>query len=278
VAFQRIIEVFPPMFPGSGKDPIDLEGKVAKLVAEMWNIKSLFDLTLVANVKNPVKVKLSTIISASLLQSNLRINAVPSIVARDENRLQLASSVLTAIELGLHGMMLVWGDRYPAEAHATNVRDYHSLAEVIREAAGLRRRAGSDIRILAPVDLRLLRNKSGIELARSRLRAGAQFLLAQPPTTDAATLDVHLSRLETTGLKKRVMLNVFPFRDGEDVRHCEEYFGWKLPKALHTLATRGRNALLDEARDVQERIRAAGLPGVYVSTRGTPAVAKDILG
>jgi 5,10-methylenetetrahydrofolate reductase len=266
------------MFPTTGKAPIDLEGKVVNFVEEVRDIRSLCDLALVANVKNPAKIKLSTVVSASLLQIKLRINAAPSIVARDENRLQLASSVLTAMELGLHGMLLVWGDRYPTEAHATNVRDHRSLAEFIREAAELRRRAGSKARILAPVDLRLLRNKSGVKLAKSRLRAGAELLLAQPPTTDAATLEDHLSLLEAAGLKKRVMLNVFPFRDSEDVRHCEEYFGWKLPEALHSLALRGRSSLLDGAREVHERIRAAGLPGVYVATRGTPAVAKEILG
>ena len=267
------------MFPAAGKDPIDLEQKVGKFVDEVRDIRSFCDLALVANVKNPAKIKLSTIVAASLLQSNLSINAAPSIVARDENRPQLASSVLTAIEMGLHGMLLVWGDRYPSKAHATNVRDYHGLAEFIREAAGLRRRVGSNTRILAPVDLRLLRSESGVELTKSRLRAGAELLLAQPPTTDSgATLDDHLSLLDTTGLKKRVMLNVFPFRDSDDVRHCEEYFGWRLPEALHSLAAKGGSSLLDEAREVHERIRAAGLPGVYISTRGRPAVAREILG
>lgn len=267
------------MFPAAGKDPIDLEQKVGKFVDEVRDIRSFCDLALVANVKNPAKIKLSTIVAASLLQSNLSINAAPSIVARDENRPQLASSVLTAIEMGLHGMLLVWGDRYPSKAHATNVRDYHGLAEFIREAAGLRRRAGNNARILAPVDLRLLRSESGVELTKSRLRAGAELLLAQPPTTDSgATLDDHLSLLDTTGLKKRVMLNVFPFRDSDDVRHCEEYFGWRLPEALHSLAAKGGSSLLDEAREVHERIRAAGLPGVYISTRGRPAVAREILG
>ena len=279
MAFQRIVEVFPPALSISDKAPFDLAEKVTEFVKGVRGIRTLCDLALVANVKNPSYVKLSTIFAASLLQERIGLSAAPSIVARDENRLQLASSVLTAMELELKAMLLVWGDRYPIQVGATNVRDHHSLAEIIRQAAGLRRRVGSSTRILAPVDLRLLRRESGVRVARSRIRAGAELLLAQPPTTDAgATLQEHLALLESTGLMDRVMLNVFPFRDTRDVSHCEEYFGWKLPRSLHRTAAKGGDALLEEAREVHKGIKAAGLPGVYVATRGRPAVARDILG
>jgi 5,10-methylenetetrahydrofolate reductase len=280
MGFLRVVEVFPPMFPVSNKtEAIDLKGKMARLVEEVRSIKSVCDVVLVANVKNPAYIKLSTIEAAAVLHEKLRIAAAPSIVARDQNKLQLASTMLTAMGKGLPWMLLVWGDPYPPEVGSTNVRDYDSLSEVIEDAAVIRRRSKSKTRLLAPVDLRMLSNRSGVDLAGSRLRAGAEFLLAQPPTTDSGeTLDSHLSILESTGLKKRVLLNVFPFRDLADVRRCEVYFGWNLPKSLHRMAATGKTALLEEARTVQARLRKSGARGVYVATRGRPEVAKEILG
>jgi 5,10-methylenetetrahydrofolate reductase len=280
MGFLRVVEVFPPMFPFSKKTvAIDLKRKMASLVEEVRSIKSLCDVVLVANVKNPAQIKLSSVEAASVLQEKLRIPAAPSIVARDENKLQLASTMLTAMGKGLPWMLLVWGDQYPPETGSSNVRDYTSLSEVIDEASSLRRRSKSKTKFLAPVDLRRLSKESGVELARSRIKAGAEFLLAQPPTTDSGeTFDKHLSLLDSTGLKRKVLPNVFPFWDSMDVRHCEEYFGWKLPKPLHSLAAKGRGALLEEARIVQDRLKDSGLPGVYLSTRGHPDVAKKILG
>ncbi|MDA4120828.1 MAG: hypothetical protein OK404_00290 [Thaumarchaeota archaeon] len=280
MGFLRVVEVFPPMFPSSTKtEAIDLRGKMANLVEEVRSIRRVCDIVLVANVKNPAKVKLSTVEAASILQEKVKVPAAPSVVARDENRLQLTSTMLTTMGKGLAWMLLVWGDDYPPQVGTTNVRDYASLSEVIDEASLLRRRSRSKTKFLAPVDLRRLSKESGVELARSRIKAGAEFLLAQPPTTDSGrTLDEHLSLLDSTGLKGKVLLNVFPFRDSADVRHCEGYFGWKLPKPLHRLAAEGRAALLEEARAVQARLRDSGAPGVYVSTRGHPDVAKEILG
>jgi hypothetical protein len=131
---------------------------------------------------------------------------------------------------------------------------------------------------LAPVDVSLLGSSRGVQLAKSRIRAGAELLLAQPPTTDSGeTLDRHLALLGASGLRNRVLLNVFPFRDKKDVLYCEKYFGWRLPRALHKMAGSGQAALLEEARRAARRIRREGLPGVYVSTRGHTDVAKKIL-
>jgi hypothetical protein len=175
--------------------------------------------------------------------------------------------------------MLVWGDRYPASAGVSNVYDYDDLADTIADASSIAKRAGVTVRILTPVTLTSLASEEGVTRAKSRLDAGAEFLLAQPPTTDAgATFERHLELLESSGLRSRVLLNAFPFRDSQDVRDCELYFGWKLPRRVHELAVSGERSLLAEARAVAWKIRESGLPGVYVSTRGRPALAQTVLG
>jgi hypothetical protein len=175
--------------------------------------------------------------------------------------------------------MLVWGDTYPASAGASNVYDYDDLADAISDASSIGKQAGVKARILAPVTLTLLVSEKGVARAKSRLDAGAEFLLAQPPTTDSgAIFERHMKLLESSGLKSRVLLNVFPFRDSQDVRDCELHFGWKLPRRVHELAMSGERPLLAEARAVASKIRESGLPGVYVSTRGRLTLAPAVLG
>jgi len=139
-------------------------------------------------------------------------------------------------------------------------------------------RAGSSIRLFAPVDLIGLATPRGVNLAKHRLGAGADFLLAQPPTTDAGrTFDHHASLLEGSGLKDSVLLNVFPFRNEKDIKDYERYFGWRLPKSLHQAAGSGEASLIKEEKKVIRRLRAEKFPGVYLTTRGTPAVAGRLL-
>jgi len=174
--------------------------------------------------------------------------------------------------------MFAWGDDYPSSTRASNVRDFSSLGEAIRHASLVRRRAGSATRFLAPVDLDRLARSGGASQADNRLRAGADLLLAQPPTTDAErNFDRHASLLSSKGLAGRVLLSVFPFRNPADVRHCEKYFGWNLPESLHKAAAGGESPLLEMERSVVKRLRQDNFPGVYVATRGEPAVAERLL-
>jgi 5,10-methylenetetrahydrofolate reductase len=280
LAFLRVVEVFPPIFPlgSTKKRDILLEEEIESFVEGVRSIRTMADIFLVANVKNHRLLKLSTVQASSLLHERLRVDTAPVIVARDMNQPQFLSTVLTAISLNLGSMMIAWGDDYPASAQATNVRDFASLGDAITEAAQIRRRAGSSIQILAPVDLNGLSTSKGISLAKRRLRAGANYLLAQPPTTDAGrTFDNHASVLETSGMNSRILLNVFPFRDETDVKKCERYFGWKLPRSLYETAAAGEESLIKEERKIIRRLRAEKFPGVYLTTRGTPGVAKRLL-
>ncbi len=280
MAFLRVVEVFPPLFQfhEGGDEPLGLEDKTKSFVEGVRRIRDFGDLFLVANIKKPELLKLSTVEAAYLLQDRLGVKAAPVIVARDMNRLQFLSTAVTAISFELDSAMIAWGDRYPVSAKVTNVRDFPSLSAALREVDSIRRQARSTIRLLAPVDVGRLSNPRGVASAKERLTAGADFLLAQPPTTDAeSTLDHHSSLLERAGLKDRVLLSVFPFRNRRDVEECEREFGWKLPRRLHANVARGESTLLELERATIRRLRSEGFPGVYLATRGDPSVVESLL-
>ncbi len=256
---------------------IGLRQKTHDFVERVRRIQNLSDAFLLADVKDPGRMKLPTVLSASILRERTGVEAIPVITARDSNKTAVMGSLLSAYSLGLTTIALVWGDRYEEEG-PKNVYDFRSLAELIRLARKLAERCGSKCRVLAPVDLPALATEKGLRLARERLNSGADMLLAQPPTTDSLTaLPRHIRLIERAGLQGKVLLNVFPFRSDKDIEACREKFGWELPRRLDAIGRKGESALLSEARKVANAIDRRGFPGVYVSTRGRPEVAKFIL-
>ncbi|MDG6938570.1 MAG: hypothetical protein JRN42_08565, partial [Nitrososphaerota archaeon] len=152
------------------------------------------------------------------------------------------------------------------------------LAEVVAHARGLADRAGGKCRIFAPVNIAKLDGARGVELAKSRIREGADYLLAQPPTVDAGpTLRFHEKILSKLGLKDRVIPNVFPFRDPADIEYCRKRFGWSIPPRMDEIAKGGEAELLKEAKKAAAGLAESGFSGVYVSTRGRPELARFIL-
>ena len=255
-----------------------MEEKTERFVEEARSIREFADNILVADVKDPTLLKVSTLEAALLLRERLCVDAAPVVVVRDMNRQHFLSSVLAGISLGLASMMIAWGDDHPTSAKLTNVRDFPNLAAAIRQASAVRKRVRASTLFLAPVDVEMLATPEGVTLAKGRLGAGADYLLAQPPTTDAeSAFERHLSLLKGAGLRDKVLLNVFPFWDEEDVRTTERNFGWQLPRNLHGTAERGGAALFDAEREVAMRIREEGLPGIYLSTRGVSSIAERLL-
>lgn len=279
MAFLRLVEVFPPFLrPKESSHRMGLDTRIDHFVGDVRAIREYADIILVASLKDPRITPVSPVEASAILRNRLGLEAAPVIVARDSNSMMTASLILGSFAAGLRSLMLVWGDRTAGD-HPKNVYDFHSLSSMIAMARKISLAAGVKTRLLAPVDLHRLGDGLGRSLARSRLRSGADLLLAQPPTADShETFDAHLSLIESAGLSDRVLLGVFPFRSRADVVHIQRYFGWALPPSLMKTAESGRSELLEEARAVARRMREEGLPGVYLSTRGTPSIAKKILG
>jgi 5,10-methylenetetrahydrofolate reductase len=279
-AFTTIVEVFPPTFSAQeAKEPLlGLRQKTRDVVSRVKKIENLADAILVADLKEPERLKLSSVFTAAVIKQELGVEAIPVITGRDMNKPAIRALVLTALAYDIHSLMLVWGDRFGDVDQAKNVYDYPSLSAQISDARTLANRADSKVTILAPVDISRLGTQHGLSIARSRLSAGADVLLAQPPTTDASkTLDEHLQVLDSHGLKSSVLLNVFPFRSREDIESCRTRFGWKIPTEMEAVAEKGEASLLRAAKAVVEGARDAKLSGVFVSTRGRPELARYML-
>ncbi len=278
--FTTIVEVFPPTFSAEeSKEPLlGLQQKTRDIVARVKKVENLADAILVADLKEPGRLKLSSIFTAALLKRELGVEAIPVITARDMNKPAIRALILTALSYELNSIMLVWGDRFGDGDQAKNVYDYSTLSEEISDARALANRADHKATILAPVDVSKLDSERGLRIARSRLAEGADALLAQPPTTDATnTLGQHLRILGLNDLVSRVLLNVFPFRNKADIDSCRERFGWKIPPEMDEIAEKGEASLLRAARAVVEGARDAKASGVFVSTRGRPELARYML-
>ncbi|HVB94994.1 MAG TPA: hypothetical protein VND41_00145 [Nitrososphaerales archaeon] len=279
--FTTVVEIFPPNFSAeTAKEPLlGLRQKTEDVVSRVRKVENLVDCFVVADMKDLGRLKLSSIYTAAMLKQELDTEVIPVIAVRDTNRSGVRTLFLTALSYGLDSVMLVWGDRYADGEGSANVYDYPSLSEAIKEMRGLADRANINATILAPVNVATLETKKGASIAASRLESGADCLLAQPPTSDVSVaFPEHLRLLDGKKLRQNVLLNVFPFRDKADIEACRVRFGWKIPDVADRLADEGGEArLIKESKMVVEKMRENRLPGVYVSTRGRPELARFIL-
>jgi len=278
--FTTLIEIFPPNFSTeAAREPlIGIRQKLRDTVTRVRKIADLADAILVADMKDPTRLQLASIYTSAILKDELGVEVIPVIPTRDMNRKAIRSMFLSCLSLGLESVSLVWGDPYSAGDGSKNVYDFRTLAEALAEARALAERADVNATLFSPVDISALHSPKGLRVAEARLEAGSDVLLAQPPTSDVSrTLDRHIEVLAEKGLEKKVLHNIFPFRSREDVQACRERFGWDLPPELDRIAIEGERRLLKEARSVTDSLRARGLPGGYVSTRGKPELARYIL-
>jgi hypothetical protein len=274
LAFLRVVEVLPPTFPASRGTGIPAAA-MDRFIEEVAGIRRHADVVLVANVKRQDVLKPDTVSTAIMLNDRAGIAAAPVIVVRDLNRPQFLSAALSAFAAGLDHLMVAWGDDYPSGA--TNVRDYPDLASALRDVSELRSRVNPRAKVAAPVDVESLARPGGAARARGRAVAGADILLAQPPTTDSGVFERHLSLVKGAGLADRVLLNVFHLRSEPDAQKYEALFGWRLSREIHSAARTGESRLRRQELEVVRLIHKAGLPGVYLSTRDEPGVAKTLL-
>jgi len=278
MGFIRAVEIFPPLFPRLAKGKhTRLEQSIEGFIYQARSVRGYADIILVADIKNPKLLEIMPMDAVAMLREKARLDAAPVLVVGGMQRRRFLSTVLTGLSLGLGNIMFAWGDDHNVRAASHAGPEFASLAQAIRRAALLRERAEASTEFLAPVNVERLAFPGEVARAKGRLRAGATHLLAQPPTADVETLGRHAQLLRDAGLEGRVLLNVFPFRGSRDVRECEAYFGWRLPKSLHAIAEKGASALFEAESDVVKALRRRGFPGVYLNTRGVPAVAERFL-
>lgn len=273
MVFLRVVEVFPPFNPSPTKAP-----DVPRWAEEVGSVAEMADLFMIASLRDPAYSNTSPVDAALLLAKRTGIETAPVIIVRDLGRSEFVGELSRGVSLGLTSVVLAWGDRPAADARAGTKDRYRGLSEAISDSLDTASEAGRSLRVLAPIDLSKTEGGAGVRLAEARMKAGASLLLAQPPTTDSEeTFDLHAGVVESSGLKEKVLLSVFPFRSEDDVLQCETKFGWNLPEMLHQTARSGEKSLIEEEKKVVRRLRAEGFSGVYLSTRGNPSLAKTIL-
>ena len=193
MGFVRVVEIFPPLFPHSArqKNHVDLERRIEGFIDQARSVRGFADITLVADVKDPELMEVAPMEAVAMLKERARLDAAPVLVVRGLDRRRFLSTVLAGLSLGLGHLMFAWGDDYPARAGSTNLRDFTSLAQAIREAAALRARTKARTEFLSAVNVELLASPGEVARARDRLKARSEYLLAQPPNTDVETLARH---------------------------------------------------------------------------------------
>ena len=247
--FTTVVEIFPPNFSAeTAKEPLlGLRQKTQDVVSRVRKVENLVDCFVVADMKDLGRLKLSSIYTAAMLKQELDTEVIPVIAVRDTNRSGVRTLFLTALSYGLDSVMLVWGDKYNEGEGSANVYDYPSLSEAIKEMRALADRANISATILAPVNVATLETKKGASIAV--LPPGERGGL--PPRAAAHLrrlrhLPEHLRLLDGKGLRPNVLLNVFPFRDKEDIDACRARFGWKIPDVADRLAAGGRRGEADQ--------------------------------
>ncbi len=97
--FVRLIEVFPPNFSAeASKEPlIGIKQKLRDMVTRVQKIESLADAILVADMKDPARLQLSSVYTAAALKDELGTEVVPVIPTRDMNSKAIRTAFLTCL-------------------------------------------------------------------------------------------------------------------------------------------------------------------------------------
>ena len=199
---------------------------------------------------------------------------------RDSNRSAVRTLFLSALSYGLDSVMLVWGDKYGEGEGSSNVYDYPSLSEAIKEMRELADRANVKATILAPVNVATLGTKKGDVIASSRLKSGADCLLAQPPTTGRLrqTFPQHLRILEGRSSGRTSSSTSSRSETRRTSSRAGSGSAGTSPTWRQAWPRRGERRGSSRSRSWSSRRCARDrLPGVYVSTRGKPELARFIL-
>ena len=226
----------------------------------------------------------SAMVAAQIRQQRGRETAF-TLITRDQNRLSLQAHLLGAQLLGLNNVVVAGGDPFPAAAGQPKpVADYRPT-ELIAAIAALNRgrdfrnaalSAPTDFCIGATVDLqRGLRREA--ELTRSKIAAGANFLITQPLYDPA--IAVKFQEVYAAVAGERLPIPVFY---GLQVLELGGLAFGPTPPAAWAAVAAGRSPV-EPALELGAAFRAAGLhniyllPGIHRGGRRNYAAAQQVV-
>jgi 5,10-methylenetetrahydrofolate reductase len=235
------------------------------------------------------KVKLSGLVFAGMIKSQLGIPVVLNFSCRDRNLLALKSDLLGAAALGVDGVVAVTGDKIAPGDHgeARTVRDIDAFG-LLRVMGELNRGdTGEGKRLLKTLPQLIAGAVANpnrkefdreLELVSRKASAGAQFLITQP------VFDTNLARrfaTYATNCNIKVMLGVLPVKreamanylkeQVKDLRsassHFDRYAGLEESQA--------RNLSVRESLAIMSELSGA-VAGFNIMSGGGPSLAIEL--
>jgi homocysteine S-methyltransferase len=194
---------------------IAVESLLGKLAAMSGKVGAI---NLVDNALG--RVKLSSLVFASMIKARLGIPVVLNMSCRDRNRFALKSDLLGAGAIGIDAVVALQGDKLPPDgsAGARPVHDVDTfgllqmIADLNRGDTGEGKRLLKTLPGLLPGVVGNPNRKAidrELELLERKAEAGARFVVTQP-VFDPATAQPFLDKARACGLK--VILGILPVK------------------------------------------------------------------
>jgi methionine synthase / methylenetetrahydrofolate reductase(NADPH) len=235
------------------------------------------------------KVKMSSLVFASIIKARLKMAVVLNISCRDRNRFALKSDLLGAGAIGIEAVVALRGDKLPLDgsAGARPVHDVDTvgLLKIIRDLnTGDTGEGKRLLKTLPALVIGVAGNPNRrqldqeFELLRRKAESGAQFVITQP-VFDRSTAMAFVEQAHRHSL--RVVIGILPvkresmaeyMKDNikdlhEAVRHFELYAGRSEEEV--------RRMSLDQSLALMDAL-APNVAGFNIMSGGGPSLAIEL--
>lgn len=186
-------------------------------------------------------VRMSSIITAHLIQQATGVEAIFHITCRDRNVIGLQADLLGAAGLGVNNMLVLTGDP-PERGNHPGARAVYELdtPDFVRMVSGLNKGvtlAGTELDAPTNFTVAVAANPGSADLDREinrlaeKVKAGASFVQTQP-VFDLQTVEAFESKLREAGLDVPVLYGLLPLKSREFARRMARIPGIRVPQAV----------------------------------------------
>ena len=262
--------------PPRGADP-------EKALAEARAVAPFVDAVNVSDSPQ-ANLRMTPIVAAHLVQSQVGLEAIAHFTCRDRNILGLQAELLGAHALGVYNILALHGDPPERGDHpdAKGIFEVDAVG-LARIAKGLNKglsKSGRELEGKTNLHIAVAANPGAKDLERETTRffekveAGADFAQTQP-VYEIETVEKFL---EAFGGKTPipVLYGVLPIRSLEMAERVSKWT--HVPqKLIDDLRNQGKEAGLEWSRRIIKELRDLGVDGVHLYPLGRPKVVEQVL-
>ena len=262
--------------PPRGADP-------TKTLEEARAISAFVDAVNVSDSPQ-ANLRMTPIVAAHLVQSQIGLEAIAHFTCRDRNILGLQAELLGAHALGVYNILALHGDPpergdHP-EARGIFEVDAVGLARIAKSLNKGLSKSGRELEGKTNLHVAVAANPGAKDLQREtsrffeKVEAGADFAQTQP-VYEIETVETFLKAF---GGKTPipVLYGVLPIRSLEMAERVSKWT--HVPEALiDDLRNKGKEAGLEWARRIVQELRDLGVDGVHLYPLGRPKVVEQVL-